>query len=206
MKIRLLITALVISLSLGPASLLAQQEMPEGHAEHHPESVSSGPAAPNEPSAENTTATEENNNEDSTDSMLTFMQQRMAEMISHWDKMNETEDPAERQQLMLEHRQKMMALNAMMGNMAQQPGMMGPGRGMMGGMMGQGRGMEGGMMGQGRGMMGRNMMGQGRGMGGRMMSQGMMDSGSEAGLQEAFQELEKRVDLLQQMVEYLIDN
>lgn len=42
----------------------------------------------------------------------TLMQQRMEEMQSHWEKMNQTQDPAERQKLMLEHRQRMQELMA----------------------------------------------------------------------------------------------
>ncbi|MDG4554817.1 MAG: hypothetical protein P9E24_11320 [Candidatus Competibacter sp.] len=100
----------------------------------------------------------------------------MQEMLSHWDKMSQTTDPAQRQQLMLEHRQEMMALNVMMRDLARQKGMMG-GQGM--GMMGQGK--SGGMMG--------------------MMRHHGGSSSCQAGWLEAYRQLEKRVDLLQKMVE-----
>ncbi|MEZ5582625.1 MAG: hypothetical protein R3F37_07535 [Candidatus Competibacteraceae bacterium] len=140
----------------------------------------------------------------------------MEEMLSHWDKMSQTTDPAERQKLMLEHRQQMMALNTALRNLTGQTGMGGPGRGMMGmgpGMMGNmmGGGMGPGMMGQMRG----GMMGSEhglsddekaarhghmyRGRGGRMYQ-------NHEVMMEAFQQLEKRVDLLQEMVEHLMQD
>jgi exonuclease VII large subunit len=217
MQLRPLLIALALSLT--PVVLPAQQAMPEGHAEHHPESAQPPDEAAETQAPDSDTATDQAADEEETpDPMLTYMQQRMEEMISHWDAMSQTTDPAERQKLMQEHRQKMMALNAMIGNMAQQRSMMmGPGRGMMGmgGMMGQsgcpmmkGRGPGmGGMMGKG----GCPMMGKGSGRGGAMMGhgmmgQGMMNAGGDADLREALQQLAKRVDLLQQMLEHLLQD
>ena len=206
MQPRILVTIFALSLSLSPTVLFAQQEqLPQGHEAHHPGSA----VSTDEPAASDQTGTEAANDEqtaakDSTNPLLASMQQRMEEMLSHWDKMSQATDPAQRQQLMLEHRQKMMALNAMMHDkkkkkgMAQGMGMMGQKGGMGGqgmGMMDQGKG--GGMMG-GQGM---GMMGQGKG-GGMMSMMGHgKDSSGQAGWLEAYRQLEKRVDLLQKMVE-----
>ena len=197
MQPRILVTIFALSLSLSPTVLFAQQEqLPQGHEAHHPESA----VSTDEPAASDQTGTEAANDEqteakDLTDPLLASMQQRMEEMLSHWDKMSQATDPAQRQQLMLEHRQKMMALNVMMHDRARQKGMA-QGMGMMGqkSMMGQGQG--GGMMGQKGGMMGQ---GQGGGMM-SMMGHGK-DSSCQAGWLEAYRQLEKRVDLLQKMVE-----
>ncbi|NJN47333.1 MAG: hypothetical protein HC808_13610 [Candidatus Competibacteraceae bacterium] len=124
-----LITALALSLLLSPAAVLAQQETPQPaeHEAHHPE---------NAVQQEEDTTDEQADPAAAANATLGIMQQRMEEMLSHWDKMSKTTDPAERQKLMLEHRQQMMALNTALRNMTQQPGMGGPGRGMMGHMMG----------------------------------------------------------------------
>jgi len=189
MQPRILVTIFVLSLSLSPTVLLGQQEqLSQEHEAHHPE----GAASTDETTASDQTSTEASSDEkdeeteakDSINLSLASMQQRMEEMLSHWDKMSQTTDPAQRRQLMLEHRQKMMALNAAMRDMARRQGMMGKGQG--GGMMG----------GQGMGMMS-------QGMSGGMM--GMMGHGGgfscQAGWLEAYRQLEKRVDLLQKMVE-----
>ena len=188
MQPRILVTIFALSLSLSPTVLLAQQEQrPQEHEAHHPE----GAVSTDEPTASDQTSTGAANDEptavkDSADPLLATLQQRMEEMLSHWDQMSQTTDPAQRQQLMLEHRRKMMALNVTMRDMARRQGMMmskGQGGGMMGG---QGMGMM--KQGQGGGMMGM-MMGRGKG------------STCQAGWLEAYRQLEKRVDLLQKMVE-----
>ena len=198
MQPRILVTIFALSLSLSPTVLLAQQEQrPQEHEAHHPE----GAVSTDEPTASDQTSTGAANDEptavkDSADPLLATLQQRMEAMLSHWDQMSQTTDPAQRQQLMLEHRQKMMALNVMMHDMARQKGMTDQSIGMMGG-----QSMGGGMMGQGMGMMGQKggMMGQGMG-GGGMMGHGK-GSACQTGWLEAYRQLEKRVDLLQKMVE-----
>ncbi|MGB5062495.1 MAG: hypothetical protein WBQ37_01865 [Candidatus Competibacter sp.] len=217
MQLRILVTIFALSLALSPTVLLAQQEpLPQGHEAHHPEgAISTDETAASDQAGTEASSDEPTEAKDSTDLLLATMQQRMEEMLSHWDKMSQTTDPAQRQQLMLEHRQKMMALNVTMHDMARQKGMMskGQGGGMMGGqgtgMMGQGKG-SGMMGGQGMGMMkqgqGSGMMGQGgggmmsKGQGGGMMGHGG-NSNCQVGLLEAYRQLEKRVDLLQKMVE-----
>jgi hypothetical protein len=207
---------IALALALTPSMLVAQQDMSEQPMRHPAE----GAPPPDDAAAAEAPATgatteeaapeeaAEATSEDTTDPMLTYMQQRMEEMISHWDAMNQTTDPAERQRLMLEHRQKMMALNAMVRNIAQ-PGRMGPGGGRMGGMrgqrgcpmMGKGSGPGGGMRGQG----GCPMMGAGPGTGGGMRGcgrgLGMTGAGTDGDLREAFEQLEKRVDLLQSLIQ-----
>lgn len=200
MQPRILVTIFALSLSLSPTVLLAQQEQrPQEHEAHHPE----GAVSTDEPTASDQTSTGAANDEptavkDSADPLLATLQQRMEAMLSHWDQMSQTTDPAQRQQLMLEHRQKMMALNVMMHDMARQKGMTDQSIGMVGG-----QSMGGGMMGQGMGMMGQKGGMMGKGMGGGMM--GMMGHGKgsacQAGWLEAYRQLEKRVDLLQKMVE-----
>jgi hypothetical protein len=208
MKTSKLITALALSLALSPAALLAQQETQSEQEVSPPESAAQQEAE---------TAPEPTDSAAAANATLAIMQQRMEEMISHWDKMSQTTDPAERQRLMLEHRQQMMALNTALRNMTQRPGMGGPSQGMMG----QGPGMMGGGMGQGMGPGMGNMMGGGMGPGmmghmmGGMMGQGIdcptmnKRSGKNRGMvdmMEAFEQLEKRVDLLQQMVEHLMQD
>ncbi|HPE70684.1 MAG TPA: hypothetical protein PK018_00720 [Candidatus Competibacter sp.] len=184
MQPRILVAIFALSLSLNPTVLLAQQEQPpQGHEAHHPESTAStDETTASDPVDTGTSNDKKAEAKDSTDPVLASMQQHMQEILSHWDKMSQTTDPAQRQQLMLEHRQKMMALNVMMRNLARQKGMMGgQGMGMMGGqdMMGQGK--SGGMMG--------------------MMRHHGGSSSCQAGWLEAYRQLEKRVDLLQKMVE-----
>ncbi|HRX71119.1 MAG TPA: hypothetical protein P5329_08090 [Candidatus Competibacteraceae bacterium] len=209
MQPRILVTIFALSLSLSPTVLLAQQEpLPQEHEAHHPEgAVSTDETAASDQAGTGAASDEPTAAKDSTDLLLATLQQRMEEMLSHWDQMSQTTDPAQRQQLMLEHRRKMMALNVTMRDMARRQGMMmskGQGGGMMGG---QGMGMGMGMMkqGQGGGMMGGQGMGmmkqgQGGGMMGMMMGRGK-GSTCQAGWLEAYRQLEKRVDLLQKMVE-----
>jgi len=204
MKPPKLITALALSLTLNPAALLAQQETqqqaPSEHEMHHPE---------NSTQQEKAATAEQADPAAAANAKLAIMQQRMEEMMTHWDKMSRATDPAERQKLMQEHRQQMMALNTALSNMTQQPGT-GMGRGMMGHRMGEGPGkpmshckmghMRGSKMKHGKNCpMMKKHSGMHHGRGSRM------HHNNEA-MMEAFRQLEKRVDLLQQMVEYLMED
>ncbi|MEE4378106.1 MAG: hypothetical protein V2J55_11440 [Candidatus Competibacteraceae bacterium] len=197
--------ALALSLILSPAALLAQETQPQAPAE--PEILEPENATQQE---EETTA-EQADPAAAANATLTIMQQRMEEMLSHWDKMNQATDPAERQKLMQEHRQQMMALNTALRNMTQQPDMRGHGRGrMMEQRMAGGSGkqmhhckmghMRAGKMGHGKKcpMMNKH-SGMYHGRGSRMHH-------NNEGMMEAFRQLEKRVDLLQQTVEYLMED
>ena len=187
MKTKALLTAIALA-SIMPLAL-AQTE----HQAHHPENTAQG-----ETSQADTTT--------SAPPMTSPMLQRMEEMQSHWEKLSQTTDPAERQKLMQEHRQKMRELATIMRNM--QGNCPGGGQGMM---MGSGQGMMGGgqgMMGGGQGMMGggQGMMGGGQGMMGGMHK--MMHGDRHMammGMMAAHREMEKRLDLMQVVIEQLLE-
>lgn len=244
----LVITLLAVSFTL-PA-LFAQQAVPEGQMPPPPaasppaEAMKTPPAgaAANEDAVPDPAMEAVSDDaEEAPKPMLDFMRQRMEEMITGLDTIEKASGPEERQRLMLELRQKMVALNAMMLNMTQ-PGprqsancpMMGMNPGMGQGMghgmgQGMGHGMGQGMghgMGQGmRGPEAHPMMAHGPG-GDRfqgacgLMNQkgcpGMVhDPEKPCGLmrpamrgydrdddwREAFEQLAKRVDLLQNLLE-----
>jgi hypothetical protein len=126
---------------------------------------------------------------------LTLMQQRLEEMQSHWQKMIQTTDPVERQQLVQEHQEKMQELGAMLrqaqanSSVATDGGTSSHGGGVVCGMMAHGGGMACGGMDCG----------------------GMSESGPighmmahHAAMMFVFRQLEKRVDLLQTTVEQLL--
>ncbi|MBV1788082.1 hypothetical protein KQ940_08440 [Marinobacterium sp. D7] len=102
------------------------------------------------------------------------MQERLDRMQTLADRLAATGDPAQRRELMEEHRKAMTEFRGMMGGMQQQGG----GMGMMGGMP------QGGGMGMGMGMM--SMMGS------------QMDC---VGMMEAYRQMDKRLDLMQQLLE-----
>jgi hypothetical protein len=197
-----------IALAIGSPFALAQQQ--QDHEAHHPEAASQGEVQP-----EGATQPEQPTE---TPSMLSLMQQRMEEMQTHWDKMSQITDPAERQKQMQEHRRKMQALAAMMRQMPSgDPGMVG---GMMGGKQGGGPGMMGGMMGGKQGG-GPGMMGGKQGGGPGMMGEkqgcdpGMMRSGKRdkmhnhhmmMGMKAAYKQMSKRLDLMQAVLEQLLAN
>jgi hypothetical protein len=103
------------------------------------------------------------------------MMQRMEEMQAQMETIVSTDDPAKRLDMMKEHRQQMQDAMAMMRGMQQ-----GGGMGMMGGAQG-----------------GMGMMAGGKGMGGQMMM--------HAGMMEAYRQMDKRLDLMQQMLEQLME-
>ena len=162
MKLHPLATATALALAASLA--LAQQEPPveateqtqpgQAQVQHHP------PAAP----------------------MVFPLQQRLEEMQALVERMNQTTDPAERQKLVQEHRQKMQELAGMMRNL---PGGPMAGHDKMGGepgMMGGGRDKAGGMS---------CMMGESH--------HKMMD------LMAAYQQMDKRLDLMQRLLEKILE-
>jgi hypothetical protein len=214
--------SLILTLALSLAAPLALAEQDQDHQAHHPDAAAPGEAA----------------------AMPSPMQQRLDYMQAIVDRLAETDDPAERRELMQEHRQAMHDARSMMGGMGGMDMMGGAqgGMGMMGGQSGmmpmmqrmeemqaqmetivstddpakrldmmkehrqqmqdamammrgmqQGGGM--GMMGGAQGGMG--MMAGGKGMGGQMMM--------HAGMMEAYRQMDKRLDLMQQMLEQLME-
>ena len=174
MKIQLLTTALVCALvaSIAPAQT---QEQPQSHTIERAAPSGVITAKPIPP--------------------LTLMQQRLEEMQSHWQRMSQTTDPVERQQLMQEYQEKMQEIGAML-RLAQANGS----GAMGGGTSGQGGGMVCGMMGQGGGMACGGMACGGMGQGIPMSN---MPAYHQA-MMAVLRQLEKRVDLLQTMVEQLL--
>ena len=90
MQPRILVTIFALSLSLSPTALLAKQEqLPQGHEAHHPESaVSTNETASSDQTSMGASSDEQTEAKDATDLLLASMQQRMEEMLSHWDKMS----------------------------------------------------------------------------------------------------------------------
>jgi hypothetical protein len=174
MKTRTHIAAIALLLSM--PVVLAQQA---DHEAHHPAGL---PAA--EMVAPATTPTMA-----PATSLESVLAQRLEELQSDWDKISQTQDPAERQKLMEEHRQKLRELSALLrgGILRGTPG--GPGMKMMGG----GSGME--MMGGGPGGMG--MMGGGPGMG--------MMGGCHAMMRAHQQQVERRLDIIQKLLEQVLE-
>jgi hypothetical protein len=169
MKTRTHIAAIALVLST-PVVLAQQAE----HEAHHPAGL---PAA--ETSAPATAPAT------SLESVLT---QRLEELQSDWDKISQTQDPAERQKLMEEHQQKLRELSALLrgGIPRGTPG--GPGMGMMGGSPGMG------MRGSGPGM---GMMGSSSGMG--------MMGGCHAMMRAHQQQVERRLDIIQKLLEQVLE-
>lgn len=178
MKLHPLATATALALAASLA--LAQQEPPkppveateqnqpgQAQVQHHP------PAAP----------------------MIFPLQQRLEEMQALVERMSQTTDPAERQKLVQEHRQKMQELAGIMRNLPGGPmaghDKMGGEPGMMGGMHGMGG--EPGMMGGGRDKAGGMscMIGESH--------HKMMD------LMAAYQQMDKRLDLMQRLLEKILE-
>jgi hypothetical protein len=160
MKTKALLTAIALALSTPFA--LAQTE----HQAHHPEDTAQG-----ETSQSDTTA--------SAPPMTSPMLQRMEEMQSHWEKLSQTTDPAERQKLMQEHRQKMRELATMM------------------------RDMQGNCPGGSQGMM---MGGQGMMMGGMHKRMHGDHDMAMMWMMAAHREMEKRLDLMQTVIEQLLES
>lgn len=154
-----------------PLAATAQAQASDEHSAHHPESGQA--AAPAETA--------------SVQDLRQAMRARMAEIRA-------TQDPERRRQL-LEAQMKDMEVMLEAGACPMPSGMMGGrgGQGMMGGM--QGGGMQGGM---GCGMM---RGGMSRGMGGGMHSGMGGPDGAAADLARRLEALEKRVDLLQMLLQ-----
>ena len=179
MNIRLLITAMALSLTTSLA--FAQQQE---HEQHHPDEVSAQAAAPSEePSLEPTI-------------------EQLEAAQAQWDKIMQTQDPEERHRLMMEYRQKMHdsiatmramhqaqrermrahatpeAMRQMHARGAQSPGRGAPMRGMMERMHSGGQGMRDEH---------------------HSMMMGM------TGMMEAYRQMDKRLDLIQDMVQQLLE-
>ncbi len=93
MKIQLLAVALACALGTSTASAQTQEQQQDHPMEQAapPAAVTAKPIPP-----------------------LTLMQQRLEEMQAHWQKIIQTTDPVERQQLMQEHQDKMQELDTML--------------------------------------------------------------------------------------------
>ncbi len=142
---------------------------------HHPDQAP-GAAAPAAPPAEQT---------------VQRMKDNLKRMQTQLGAIEQAKDPAERSRLLGEHMQAMrenlyMARGMMQGN-TMAPGMMG------GGMMGQG--MMGGM--PGSGMMGGGMMDH------HMKGGGHMGAAGSGAVEGRIDQLEKRMDMMQMMMEQM---
>ena len=161
MKIYPVATALILSLAAPP--ILAQQEPrqpPTATPDQSVQAQSPGDTSP----------------------PLSLMQQRLEEMQAFMEKLNQTTDPAERQKLVQEHRQKMQELGGMMRNLRGGP---------MGGMHGM------------HGMMDRS---------GKSGERSCMMKESHhhhehmmMAMMAAYQQMDKRLDLIQDMLEKLLE-
>ena len=173
MKIQLL--AVALACALGTTASAQTQQQQQGHPMEHAAPTGAVAAKPIPP--------------------LTLMQQRLEEMQAHWQKMIQTTDPVERQQLMQEHQEKMQELGAML-RQAQASSSAATG----GGTNGQSGGMACEMMGQGGGM-----ACAGMGCGGMAQSGPMSNMlAHHEAMMAVLRQLEKRVDLLQTTVEQLL--
>lgn len=173
MNNRAVIVALALLLST-PLALAQQQDSEAHHPADAPTVDTTGSSSPPAEPAPATTP------------MESVMAQKLEEMQSHWDKMLQTQDPAERQKLMEEHRQEMRELHAMMRGAQGGQGMMGSGQGMMGG--------------------GRGMMGGGQGMG---MMHGSQDMDKRDGCRRKMhyhQQVERRLEVIQKLLEQVLEN
>ena len=156
-----------------------------------------------------------------------LMKERLEQMQSLADQLATTDDPAQRRELMEEHRRAMTEFRGMMGGMQQQGGGMMGGMGMMGGqggmmpMMQRMQMMQAGMdrimdtddadkrmelmqehrqqLQETLGMMGGMQQGGGMGM---MKGMGMMNGQMNCvGMMEAYRQMDKRLDLMQELLQ-----